>query len=162
MAMFIAKLIENPSRPRRSGNPLGAWNGHLAATTHVFQKLLLRAAADASGFSTRERLFCTACEFWAAVETCELGAHLAGDPLNGSINAGFALHTIGAADAANRIAVAARHWLSSPEPRSCARYAADLQITLLQTTDPVDQLIAKVATALARQDGHEARVTPFA
>jgi hypothetical protein len=162
MAMFIEGLIEHPTRARRSANPLAAWGGHHAATTQVFRRLLLRAAAGAGGFSTRERLFCTACEFWAAVESYELEAHLAADPLNASINAGFAFHTIGATDAAHRIAGAARRWSSSPEPHSCARYAADLQLALVQTTDPVDQLIAKLATELAREDGYEAGVTPFA
>ncbi len=128
-----------------------SWSGHYPVTAAVLLRLLEREAADRRAFTYQERLFCTLCEFWAAVRNRELFEHLGSDPLNTLINAGFGFHKIGVPAAAARIAVASRGWRVAMTPGYHRRCATALEDSLLETTDTIDQRIARFAVTLVRE-----------
>jgi hypothetical protein len=107
--------------------------------------LLDRVAAGQQDFSRAERHLWVASEFWAAVNSSELDAHLdsaASDPL---CDARFAFSAIGAervVDALLRAAVGA----AGAQALGLRRHLiADLESELLSVPDPVDMLIARFA-----------------
>jgi hypothetical protein len=127
-----------------------AWRGHHPVTSMALLSLLDRAAAGQLDFSRVERHLWVASEFWAAVNSCELDAHLdsaANDPL---CEARFAFSSIGAehvVDALYRAAVGA----AGTQPRAVRRHCiADLENELLRVPDPVDVLIARFASRYLR------------
>ena len=120
-------------------------------TSVALLALLDRAAAGQLDFSRVERHLWVASEFWAAVNSCELDAHLdsaANDPL---CEARLAFSAIGAerfVDALQRAAVGA----AGTQPRAVRRHCiADLENELLRVPDPVDVLIARFASRYLRR-----------
>ena len=118
--------------------------------------LLDRAAAGQSALSRAERHLWVASEFWAAVNACELDAHLdsgADDPLRA---ARFAFSGIGADEVVDALHQAASG-LTGTQPGSARRNCiADLENQLLRVPDPVDELIAQFAAQYLRNQQHSA------
>jgi hypothetical protein len=146
--------IPNPRESAtESGIPCLAidWRGHSRVTSVALLSLLERAVAGQTEFSRTERLFCVACEFWAAVNARELDAHLSsevGDPLR---DVRFAFSAIGAEYVVKilhqtAVEAAGSRW-------RCARRQriAEVEEQLLCVPDPVDMLIARFAWRYLRK-----------
>ena len=141
---FIPKLRDSSPEggSRRRAN---AWHGHFPVTCVALLPLLTRAAAGHTEFSRAERLLCVACEFWAAVNACELDAHLdsnAGDRLR---DARFAFSEIGAEHVVNALHQTAIDSAGAPSNGARRQRIADIEEQLLRVPDPVDMLIARFA-----------------
>jgi hypothetical protein len=136
--------------PRESATESGIprlsidWRGHSQVTSAALLSLLERVVAGQTEFSRAERLFCVACEFWAAVNARELDAHLGsevGDPLR---DARFAFSAIGAKYVVKILHQAAVEAAGSRSTGVRRRFA-DIEEQLLCVPDPVDMLIARFA-----------------
>jgi hypothetical protein len=140
--------IPNPRESAtESGIPRLAadWRGHSQVTSVALLSLLERVVAGQTEFSRAERLFCVACEFWAAVNARELDAHLSsemGDPLS---DARFAFSAIGAKYVVKILNQAAVGAAGSRSRGARRQRIADVEEQLLCASDPVDILIARFA-----------------
>jgi hypothetical protein len=121
------------------------WCGHFPVTYIALLSLLSRAAAGHMEFSRAERLLSVACEFWSAVNACELDAYLDSDVHDRLRDARFAFSEIGAEHVVHvlhQIAIDA----AGPRPLGERRERmADIEERLLRAPDPVDMLIARFA-----------------
>jgi hypothetical protein len=147
--------IPNPRESAtESGIPRLAidWRGHSQVTSVALLSLLERAVAGQAEFSLAERLFCIACEFWAAVNARELDAHLSsevGDPLR---DARFAFSAIGAKYVVKILHQAAVETAGSRSRGARRQRIADIEGQLLWVPDPVDILIARFAWRHLREE----------
>jgi hypothetical protein len=124
------------------------WNGHALVTRTKLLGTLERAAAGSDDFSISERALYTACEFWAAVESRGLQDYLGTDAGHQLRYASIVYTAIGAHDVALALeqALAALADVGSEQLRlQCIR---ELQSRLLQSADPIDNLIARFAQRL--------------
>jgi hypothetical protein len=141
---FIPKLRdsspEGGSRRRANG-----WHGHFPVTCVALLPLLTRAAAGHTEFSRAERLLCVACEFWAAVNACELDAHLDSNASDRLRDARFAFSEIGAEHVVNALHQTAIDPAGAPSNGARRQRIADIEERLLRVPDPVDMLIARFA-----------------
>jgi len=140
----ISKLHDSASDVE-SRQPANAWHGHFPVTCAALLSLFTRAAAGQREFSRIERLLCVACEFWAAVNACELDAHLDSNVSDRLRDARFAFAEIGAEHVVNALhqtAIAIAGMRSTGERR---RRIAEIQERLQRLPDPVDELIARFA-----------------
>jgi len=123
-----------------------AWRGHHPITSVALLSLLDRAAVGQPDFSRVERQLWVVCEFWAAVNACELDAHLDSgteDPLH---DAHCAFRAIGADHVADTLDRAAVETAGDSQPVASLRYrSAELEHQLLRVPDAVDDLIARFA-----------------
>jgi hypothetical protein len=121
------------------------WHGHFPVTHTALLSLLNRAAAGHMEFSRVERLLCVACEFWAAVNACELDAYLDSNTSDRLRDARFAFSEIGAEHVVHALHQTA---IDAAGPRSIgerSKRIADIEERLLRVPDPVDMLIARFA-----------------
>jgi len=121
------------------------WTGHLPITRIVVFSILNRATTDESDFSRDERVLCTACEFWAAVSTDELHAHLGSQPQDRLRAAAFALNSLGAVVLAQAILAGLRELRKLNSQKHRDEYVAGLQQRLRATEESVDVLIGLFA-----------------
>jgi hypothetical protein len=141
---FIPKLHDSATEIESLRLPNG-WHGHFPVTCSALLPLLSSAAGGQMEFSRAERLLCVACEFWAAVNACELDAHLDSNVTDRLRDARFAFSEIGAenvVDALHQTAIDLAGTRSNGERR---RRIADIGERLLRVPEPVDALIARFA-----------------
>jgi hypothetical protein len=106
-----------------------------------------KAARNLAPFSAAERAIFTACEFWAAVCDRELASYLGPHPLEALRYAGILYVATGAQGVANGIIVAVKELECDSIPQQ-QRCLSRLQARLLESRDPVDPLIARLAQSL--------------
>jgi hypothetical protein len=116
-------------------------------------RLLSRAAQSGVQFSLAERSLFLACEFWTAVCTRGLAAHLGADAIDALRYIGMIYSAIGAHGVASAAFVAIGELQSAAHPQERHRCLANLQERLLKTRDPVDELIARLAENLGLGSG---------
>lgn len=121
------------------------WHGHFPVTCAALLSLFTRAAAGQREFSRIERLLCVACEFWAAVNACELDAHLDSNVSDRLRDARFAFAEIGAEHVVNALHQTAIAPAGTQSNGLRRRRIADMEDRLLRVPDPVDELIARFA-----------------
>jgi hypothetical protein len=141
---FIPKLHDSATEiePRR---PANRWHGHFPVTCAALLPLLTSAAAGQMEFSRVERLLWVACEFWAAVNACELDAHLGSNVPDRLRDARFAFSEIGAENVVNALHQSAIDLAATRSNGERRRRIADIEEQLLLAPDPVDVLIARFA-----------------
>ena len=149
----ISKLHDSASdvESRQLAN---RWHGHFPVTCAALLSLFTRAAAGQMEFSRVERLLCVACEFWAAVNACELDAHLDSNVSDRLRDARFAFAEIGAEHVVNALHQTA---IAPVETRSNGirrRRIADMEERLLRVPDRVDELIARFAWRYLNEQQH--------
>ena len=122
---------------------------------------LARAEGNRASFSTAERALFTTCDFWTAVCSHRLAAHLSHGALEALRYASILFAAIGAGEVARDVNVAIDELRHAPqEQQQCL---AKLQERLLETLDPVDQLIARLAETLGLgQESAATRTAPAA
>jgi hypothetical protein len=139
------------------GAAANGWHGHFPVTCVALLTLLNRAASGQIEFSRIARLLCVACEFWAAANARELGAHLdfeRDDPLR---DARFAFSAIGAehvVDVLHR-AIDAR-----AQSHSSGAIIADMEDLLTRVQEPVDMLIARFAWRYLCEERRSVQLSP--
>jgi hypothetical protein len=127
---------------------LGTWRGHLPITYEILLPILKRAAAGANDFSRAERILYTTCEFWAAVGTRSMVAHLGSEVVDNLESAIFAFSAIGAEHVENTLNAVFGDLAKAPTVQGRLECLAALEDDLSNTHDPVDELIACFARDL--------------
>ncbi len=124
------------------------WQGHLAITREVLLRILLRSAGGDEDFTRAERILYTTCEFWAAIRTRSIAAHLGAQIAENLHNASAAFSAIGANHVANSLNACHRELAAALTAEQLLEPLAALENELSVTSDPVDLLIAHYATAM--------------
>ena len=121
------------------------WQGYLPSASLALSDLLQRGARGGRQFTAPERALFAACEFWVAVETRALIAHLGARAADSLRCLSIVYSAMGAHHVARMLIATLgeiRPTSKSPDPVKCL---AALQERLAHTQDPVDQLIAGLA-----------------
>jgi hypothetical protein len=121
------------------------WSGHFPITHFVLQALSRKEAQDGIQLSRAERVLLTACQFWAAVARRELTQYLASQCIQRLVVAFEAYSEIGAVRIASALRIAIVHCPDNPSPAWLLRNMVNVEGCLLDTEDPIDQLIAGFA-----------------
>ena len=124
------------------------WQGLLPCASLALSALLERAVRGGGQFTVAERSLFSACEFWAAVETRTVAAHLGAHAADTLRNLSIVYSAMGAHHVA-RVLMAGIGEIditASPSVRFACLTA--LQQQMASTADPVDQLIAGLAHSL--------------
>ena len=127
---------------------MGTWRGHLPITCEMLLPILERAAAGANDFSRAERILYTTCEFWAAVGTRSIVAHLGSEVVDNLQNAIIAFSTIGAEHVESTLNAVNCALANARTKQGRLECLAALEHDLPKTQDPVDVLIARFAEDL--------------
>ena len=121
------------------------WQTHLPVASQALSALLERAARGGAQFSAPERALFTACEFWVAVETRTLIAHLGRQPADALRNLSIIYAAIGAPGIARMLLAAVGEIGDTATPADRLECLIELQERVARTQDPVDELIAGLA-----------------
>ena len=122
------------------------WQGHNPTVAKALSQIVDRASSGAGDLSRGERLLYTVAEFWAALRTHELASRLKRDPENQLLAASVAFIEMGAPEVAGKLRVALCRIQAAPvSQRKTREVARSLERELLNTDEPVDQLLAKLA-----------------
>ena len=121
------------------------WRGHLPITCMALFSIVGKAANEDSEFSLEEWILFTACEFWAAVSSGELRAHLDAKPADGLRSAGLAMASCGAERIARSIFAALDELRNTNTHQGRDAFIARLEIDLQGTQDPMDALLGQMA-----------------
>jgi hypothetical protein len=124
---------------------MNRWQGHLPVASLALSALLERAARGGGQFTEPERALFTACEFWAAVETHTLHAHLGPHAADSMRTLSFVYSAMGARHVARMLVTGVAELREQTTPLYRHKYLEALQQRLSRTQDPVDQLIADLA-----------------
>ncbi len=121
------------------------WSGHFPITHFVLQALVRKEEQGAPEISRAERVLLTACQFWAAVARRELSQYLASECVQRLVVAFEAFTEIGAIRIASALRIAIVHCPDNPSSAWLLRNMLNVESCLLDTEDPIDQLIAGFA-----------------
>ncbi len=124
------------------------WQEHLPVATATLRLAFGKAVRDRAPFSPAERAIFTACDFWTAVCARELGSYLGPHPVETLRYIGILYVAIGAHGVANAIVVAVKELECDSIAQQHQRCLSRLQARLLESRDPVDSLIARLAQTL--------------
>ena len=127
---------------------MNRWQGHLPAASAALRALLERASRGGAEFTAPERALFAACEFWVAVQTRTLGAHLGplgADPMR---YLSIVYAAMGAPDLARLLIVGVGELRDAATPSERLKRLAALQELMARTQEPVDRLIAELAQGL--------------
>lgn len=124
------------------------WQEHLPVASASLRSTFLMAARNGVQFSATERALFTTCEFWIAVRAGNLAPYVAPGPSDALRYVGILYAAIGADSVAAAVFDAAGEFERAVRPQERERCLAMLEERLLTTTDPVDQLIARLAVTL--------------
>ncbi len=127
---------------------MNRWQGHLPVASVALSALLERAARGGVQFTAPERALFTACEFWAAVETRTLHAHLGPHAADSMRTLSFVYSAMGAHHVARTLVAGVAEMGEQTTPLGRHKCLEALQQRLARTQDPVDQLIADLAHSL--------------
>jgi hypothetical protein len=121
------------------------WQGHLPGTSLALSALLERAARGGVQFTAAERSLFTACEFWVAVKTRTLAAHLGAYAADALRSQSIVYSAMGAHHVARVLIAGIGEIDSMATPSGRLECLTALQQHIADTADPVDQLIAGLA-----------------
>ena len=121
------------------------WQAHLPVASQALSALLERAARGGVQFSAPERALFTACEFWVAVETRTLVAHLGPQAADALRSLSIIYAAIGAPRIARMLIAAVGEIGDTAPPSHRVECLIALQERVARTQDPVDELIAGLA-----------------
>ena len=121
------------------------WQEHLPIASLALTALLERAARSGVQFTAAERALFTACEFWVAVETRALVAHLGSHDADPLRYLSIVYSAMGAHQVAKMLITTVGEMSDTATPLARAKCLTALQERMAQTQDPVDQLIAGLA-----------------
>jgi predicted RecB family endonuclease len=119
-------------------------------TSACLLPILRSAVLGDREFSRSERIFYTVCEFRAAIAARALASHLGSDVLDTLQDAVIAFSEIGARGVADTLNRAVSDIAMADTRLERQQRLGTLESELNQTTDPVDQLIARYAEELAQ------------
>ena len=134
---------------------MDTWSGHFPITHFVLQALVRKQAQNGTQLSRAERVLLTACQFWAAVARRELSQYLASECVQRLVVAFEAYTEIGAVRIASALRIAIVHCPDDPSRDWLARNMLNVEGCLLDTEDPIDQLIAGFAAKHFTDDSTE-------
>jgi hypothetical protein len=112
-----------------------------------------RRAQGGAVFSHAERALFMACEFWAAVRSRKLASHLDVDSIDTLRYMSIIYAGIGALGVAHAVIAAIGELEDASRPQDPYECLVNLQEQLLDSNDPVDQLIAALAEKLGLDSG---------
>lgn len=127
------------------------WEGHKIDTSTVLLDVITTAATGSARPSHSDRILFTACEFWASARNCTLSEQLRDDPLKQLEAAEAAFTDIGLAGVAEVVSRGRVMLTEVPEPDSLAQVAKNIESSLADIDEPVDQVIAMYANQQARR-----------
>jgi hypothetical protein len=119
--------------------------GRKATTSSSILELLKKSHAAGTRFSHTERVLHTSCEFWVAATSHTLTRYLGGAPKIVLRDAEAAFAAIEVECVANVLRDARQSLVALVPPASAERVLAQLQLTLDQMVEPVEEMIGKFA-----------------
>jgi hypothetical protein len=129
-----------------SGLLLDRWRQHLPLASAALLPLLEEAANTGTEFPHAERALFMACDFWTAVATQTLLAHLGTGAVGKLRYMGIVYSAMGASDISGAVNQAAIDLTGPAAPREDRLLT--LEARLLATSDSVDRLIARLVQAM--------------
>ena len=124
------------------------WQGSLPLASASLLSIVEKAAKGGVQFSLAERALFLACEFWSAISARGVIEHLGAGSIDALRYMSIIYSAIGAHGAARAMVDAIGELEGASHPQSQHKSLASLQVSLLKTQEPVDELIARFAENL--------------
>jgi hypothetical protein len=124
------------------------WQGSLPLASASLISIVEKAAKGGVQFSLAERALFLACEFWSAISARGVIEHLGAGSIDALRYMSIIYSAIGAHGAARAMVDAIGELEGASHPQSQHKSLASLQVSLLKTQEPVDELIARFAENL--------------
>jgi hypothetical protein len=124
------------------------WQGSLPLASASLVSTFEKAAKRGVQFSLAERALFLACEFWSAISARRVIEHLGAGSIDALRYLSIIYSAIGAHGAARAMVDAIGELEGASHPQSQHKSLASLQVSLLKTQEPVDELIARFAENL--------------
>ena len=124
------------------------WQGSLPLASASLISIVEKAAKGGVQFSLAERALFLACEFWSAISARRVIEHLGAGSIYALRYMSIIYSAIGAHGAARAMVDAIGELEGASHPQSQHKSLASLQVSLLKTQEPVDELIARFAENL--------------
>jgi hypothetical protein len=124
------------------------WQGSLPLASASLISIVEKAAKGGVQFSLAERALFLACEFWSAISARRVIEHLGAGSIDALRYMSIIYSAIGAHGAARAMVDAIGELEGASHPQSQHKSLASLQVSLLKTQEPVDELIARFAENL--------------
>ena len=121
------------------------WRGHTATTSASLLAILRKAQETGTRFSHTERVLSTACEFWVAAVSHSLTRYLGSIPKVILRDTEAAFAAIEISSVANILREARNTPVVGTASLSAVQISAQVQQTLDQLREPIDELIGKFA-----------------
>jgi hypothetical protein len=129
------------------------WQGSLPLASASLVSTFEKAAKRGVQFSLAERALFLACEFWSAISARRVIEHLGAGSIDALRYLSIIYSAIGAHGVVRAMAVAIEELEGASLPQTRYQYLTSLQLRLLTTPDPVDELIARFAQNLGLASG---------
>ena len=129
------------------------WQGSLPLASASLVSTFEKAAKRGVQFSLAERALFLACEFWSAISARRVIEHLGAGSIDALRYLSIIYSAIGAHGAARAMVDAIGELEGASLPQTRYQYLTSLQLRLLTTPDPVDELIARFAQNLGLASG---------
>jgi hypothetical protein len=126
-------------------NASQGWEGHKPATSALLLDVITTATTGSAKVSRADRVFFTACEFWASARNGSLRNQLSDDPVTQLRAAEAAFTVIGLTKAANIVQRGRMDMMQTSPPVSLQVVTDNLERELASLDEPVDQMIADFA-----------------
>ena len=133
-----------------SKDTAGSWEGHQPATSARLLDVMTTATTGSAAVSRSEKALFTACEFWASARNHSLLGQLAEDPLTQLRAAEASFTVIGLTRIASVIRGARDALKLNTLPLALSGVVDDVEKSLAESDEPVDQALADFASELAR------------
>jgi hypothetical protein len=124
------------------------WPGHLPVTRACLTMILERVVLGDAEFTLGERALVTSCEFWALTMAGELHSHTDARALRMIRYAGMVFDSIGVVGVASVLKAAHPDLIGTQSQLRRRKRLKMLEAELWQTTEPVDELLARFAEQL--------------
>ena len=129
------------------------WQGSLPLASASLVSTFEKAAKRGVQFSLAERALFLACEFWSAISARRVIEHLGAGAIDALRYLSIIYSAIGAHGVVRAMVVAIEELEGASLPQTRYQYLTSLQLRLLTTHDPVDELIARFAKNLGLAAG---------
>lgn len=129
------------------------WQGSLPLASASLISTFERAVKRGVQFSLAERALFLACEFWSAISRRRVIEHLGAGSIDALRYLSIIYSAIGAHGVVRAMVVAISELEGTSLPQTRYQYLTSLQLRLLTTPDPVDELIARFAQNLGLGSG---------
>lgn len=127
---------------------MNRWQEHLPVASLALSPLFERATSGGVQFSAAERALFTASEFWVAIKTRTLVAHLGPHNLDALRYLSIVYSAMGAHHVARILTTGVGEMGDTATPQDRLKCLTALQERMVRTHDSVDQLIAGLAHKL--------------